>query len=138
MPSWRQVPHGQQRCGGVRPTGCCAHCDGRGGNAAMRCSRTDELPLDLRGSSCTAECCVMTRAAAIAAARRGWAVFPCRPGDKRPAIDRWEERASADPTHIETAWRDRYPRANVGIAAGPSGLVVVDLDTSEHGAQLLH
>lgn len=76
------------------------------------------------------------RAAAADAARRGWAVFPCRNGDKRPAIDRWEERASADPAHVAGAWRERWPRANVGIACGPSGLVVVDLDTPEHGGAL--
>ena len=28
----------------------------------------------------------MTREAAVAAARRGWSVFPCLPGDKRPAV----------------------------------------------------
>lgn len=73
--------------------------------------------------------------AAIAAAACGWAVFPCRPGDKRPAIDRWEDRASADPAHVAVAWRDRYRHANVGIACGPSGLVVIDLDTESHGGQ---
>lgn len=78
------------------------------------------LPLDLT-------------AAAVAAARRGWAVFPCRPGDKRPAVDRWEERASADPEHVARAWAERWPRANIGIACGPSALVVLDLDADAHG-----
>jgi hypothetical protein len=77
----------------------------------------------------------LTDAAALAA-ERGWAVFPCRPGDKRPAIDRWEERASASPAHVKAAWRDRFPASNVGVACGPSGLVVIDLDTSAHGAPL--
>lgn len=76
------------------------------------------------------------RLAAVAAAKRGWAVFPCRPRDKRPAIDRWEARASADPAHVAAAWRERWPRANVGIACGPSGLVAIDLDTPEHGGAL--
>jgi hypothetical protein len=76
------------------------------------------------------------RSAAVAAARRGWHVFPCRQDDKRPAIDRWEERASASPAHVAAAWRSRYPSANIGIAAGPSGLVVIDLDTPEHGGRL--
>jgi hypothetical protein len=75
-------------------------------------------------------------AAAVVAAERGWAVFPCRPGDKRPAIDRWEERASASPAHVGAAWRDRFPACNVGIACGPSGLVVIDLDTTAHGGSL--
>lgn len=68
--------------------------------------------------------------AAIAAARQGLAVFPCRPGDKRPAVDRWEERACSDPELVARYWpSDRH---NAGIACGPSGLVVIDLDT--HGA----
>lgn len=71
--------------------------------------------------------------AAIAAARRGWAVFPCRAGDKRPAIDRWEERATANVAHVSAAWRGRYRGFNVGIACGPSGLVGLDLDSAAHG-----
>jgi Bifunctional DNA primase/polymerase, N-terminal len=62
---------------------------------------------------------------------RGWHVFPCLPGDKRPAVDRWEQRASADPGHIVDAWSSRYAGHNIGVACGPSGLVVIDLDT--HG-----
>ena len=65
--------------------------------------------------------------AAAAAARRGWAVFPCRPGDKRPAVPDWEHRACADPDRVGRYWPS--PRHNVGLACGPSGLVVIDLDT---------
>jgi hypothetical protein len=72
--------------------------------------------------------------AAVAAARRGWAVFPCRPGDKRPAVDRWEQRACADPDIVARRWPSS--RHNIGLACGPSGLVVVDLDTAAHGADL--
>jgi len=76
----------------------------------------------------------MTRAAAVAAARGGWYVFPCRSGDKRPAVDRWEERACADPERVARYWpRGRH---NIGGACGPSGRVVVDLDTAAHGGQL--
>ncbi|GHE36725.1 hypothetical protein GCM10018785_02970 [Streptomyces longispororuber] len=80
--------------------------------------------------------------AALDAAERGWAVLPLRPGDKRPALHgedvcpgigdcagghrKWEERATIDPDRIHRAWGD-LP-FNVGIATGPSGLVVVDLD----------
>ena len=71
----------------------------------------------------------MTRDAAVAAARRGWAVFPCRPADKRPTVQAWEKRACADPELVAQYWpSDRH---NVGVACGPSGLVVVDLDA--HG-----
>lgn len=74
------------------------------------------------------------RAAAVAAASRGWAVFPCRPRDKRPACDQWERRAVSNPEQVARYWpSDRH---NVGVACGPSGLVVVDLDTAAHGGQL--
>lgn len=65
-------------------------------------------------------------------AARGWHVFPITPGAKRPpAIDRWETRASADPDQIRHWWR--HVPFSVGIATGPSGLVVVDLDTLKPG-----
>lgn len=80
--------------------------------------------------------------AALDAAGRGWHVFPLRPADKRPALHgeavcpgigdcagghrKWEDRATIDPDRIRRAWSDRP--FNVGIATGPSGLVVVDLD----------
>jgi hypothetical protein len=80
--------------------------------------------------------------AALEAADRGWHVFPLRPGTKRPALHgqaacpgvgecahghrKWEQRATTDPDRIRAAW-SRAP-FNVGIATGPSGLVVVDLD----------
>ncbi|MBQ1112721.1 bifunctional DNA primase/polymerase [Streptomyces sp. C3-3] len=81
-------------------------------------------------------------AAALQAAERGWHVFPLRPADKRPALHReavcpligdcagghrkWEDRATTDPDRIRRAWS--HGRFNIGIATGPSGLVVVDLD----------
>jgi Bifunctional DNA primase/polymerase, N-terminal len=69
------------------------------------------------------------RDAAVAAALEGLAVFPCLPRDKRPAVDRWEERACTDPERVARYWpSDRH---NVGSACGPSGRVVIDLDT--HG-----
>ncbi|MFJ3665670.1 bifunctional DNA primase/polymerase [Streptomyces sp. NPDC090106] len=80
--------------------------------------------------------------AALGAAERGWYVFPLRPGTKRPALHseqacahtgpcqsghrKWEARATTDPDRIRAAW-SRAP-FNVGIATGPSGLLVIDLD----------
>ncbi|MFD6494007.1 bifunctional DNA primase/polymerase [Streptomyces sp. NPDC060188] len=84
--------------------------------------------------------------AALAAAERGWHVFPLRPGTKRPALHgeagctrsgvcagghrKWEQRATTDPDRIRATWSTGP--FNVGIATGPSGLLVVDLDTPEH------
>ncbi|MFE2914206.1 bifunctional DNA primase/polymerase [Kitasatospora indigofera] len=66
-------------------------------------------------------------AAALDAAERGWHVFPLAPNTKRPAVTAWEQRATTDPVRIRRCWgAGPY---NVGIACGPSGLVVVDLDT---------
>ncbi|MFF0197993.1 bifunctional DNA primase/polymerase [Streptomyces anulatus] len=80
--------------------------------------------------------------AALQAAEFGWHVFPLRPADKRPALHgeavcpligdcagghrKWEDRATTNPDRIRRAWA--HGRFNIGIATGPSGLVVVDLD----------
>jgi hypothetical protein len=67
-------------------------------------------------------------------AARGWHVFPCLPGSKRPAVDRWEQRACADPGLVQRYWPG--PRHNIGVAPGPSGLVVIDLDPPDGRAHL--
>ncbi|RDD88512.1 bifunctional DNA primase/polymerase [Streptomyces parvulus] len=69
-------------------------------------------------------------AAALDAASRRWHVFPLRFGDKRPAIPAWEDRATTDPDRIARCWT--HAPYNVGIATGPSGLVVIDLDRPKH------
>lgn len=68
--------------------------------------------------------------AALDAASRDWRVFPLIPGDKRPAISEWETRATTDPDRITRAWS--VAAYNVGIATGPSGLIVIDLDKPKH------
>lgn len=65
--------------------------------------------------------------AALDAADRGWHVFPVIPGGKIPAIRDWERRATTNKRQIY-AWWANNSRKNVGIACGPSNLVVVDLD----------
>jgi hypothetical protein len=89
-------------------------------------------------------------AAALTAAGRGWSVLPLRPDGKRPAFpdhtaDRctrtdprcrvghtgWEARATTDPDRIRRAWSSRP--YGIGVACGPSGLLVVDLDQLKPG-----
>ncbi|MEV0246881.1 bifunctional DNA primase/polymerase [Nocardia sp. NPDC050712] len=71
------------------------------------------------------------REAALAAAARGWFVFPLHPGAKTPAVEHWPQQASTDPTEIR-AWWARNPACNVAIATEPSRLLVIDLDTLAH------
>jgi hypothetical protein len=64
-------------------------------------------------------------------------VFPCAKGGKPPALrgDDWQELATTDRSCIQRWWQ-RYPY-NIGIACGPSGLAVLDLDVPRNGkAQL--
>lgn len=73
-------------------------------------------------------------ASALAAAERGWHVFPLRPSDKRPAIKDWQRRATTDRRRILRCWS--AGPFNVGIACGPSRLVVIDLDVTKPGAAI--
>ena len=65
--------------------------------------------------------------AALRYAARGWAVFPCQPRGKAPATAHGVHDATCDPAQIRRWWT-RLPEANIGLACGPSGLVVMDLD----------
>jgi hypothetical protein len=65
--------------------------------------------------------------AALGLASRGWRVFPCATGTKRPALSgNWQRHATTDPARIRDWWT--YRAYNIGISCGASGLVVVDLD----------
>jgi hypothetical protein len=64
---------------------------------------------------------------ALEVASRGWHVFPCATGTKRPALrSNWQRLATTDPGRIRDWWA--YRPYNIGISCGPSGLVVIDLD----------
>ena len=66
--------------------------------------------------------------AALTAARSGLYVFPVCPFGKAPAVRGWEHAATTDPAVITAWWRARP--YNIGVATGPSRLLVVDLDTA--------
>jgi hypothetical protein len=55
---------------------------------------------------------------------------PLRPRSKVPAFTGWQEQATRDPHQIRR-WFSRSPY-NIGISAGPSNLLVIDLD-DRHG-----
>jgi DNA polymerase-1 len=89
--------------------------------------------------------------AALSCAARGWHVFPVRPRAKKPPAfpghkaedctgtdprcrgghTGWEPRATTDPGRIGRAWA--AAPYNIGVACGPSGLIVVDLDVPKPG-----
>lgn len=75
------------------------------------------------------------RAAAMRAAERGWHVFPTRPGGKEPRAGlSWPKAATGDPTVVaRCSWR---PGEGYGVAAKPSGLVIIDLDCPKPGYEL--
>jgi len=65
--------------------------------------------------------------AALSYAKRGWYVFPCVPGEKKPLTAHGFKDATRDPTAIK-GWWAATPLANIGIDCGRSKLAVVDLD----------
>ncbi|MER6678106.1 bifunctional DNA primase/polymerase [Streptomyces sp. NPDC000983] len=86
--------------------------------------------------------CLPMLASALTSAERGWPVIPLHPRAKRPAGHaerdcprtgrcagghrKPEQRATTDPNLIHATWATRP--YNVGIATGPAGLLVIDLD----------
>lgn len=68
--------------------------------------------------------------AALKYAERGWFVFPCVPRDKRPLTAQGFKEATTAPDQIR-AWWEKHPEANLAMWPGPSGLLVVDIDSAE-------
>lgn len=70
--------------------------------------------------------------AALALGQRGWYVFLLSPNSKVPhrSMTDWENKATNDPIEITELWNDN-PDCNIGLAAGPSGLCVLDFDAAK-------
>jgi Bifunctional DNA primase/polymerase, N-terminal len=69
---------------------------------------------------------------ALAYARRGWPVFPCKPGGKTPATAHGFHDATTHPAQI-TDWFARHPNRNLAIATGQPGPDVLDVDVHPSG-----
>lgn len=75
---------------------------------------------------------------ALAYASAGWHVFPISKGTTNKPRVKWGTEATTDEKKIKGWWK-AWPEDNIGIACGPSGLVVVDLDMKKgkNGRQTL-
>ena len=76
---------------------------------------------------------------ALAMARLGWWTFPLLPRDKRPdgqLAPHGCRSASCDERQLREWWTDR-PDHGIGLACGPSGLVVLDVDPRNGGDEHL-
>lgn len=69
---------------------------------------------------------------ALRYAESGLAVFPCKAHDKKPASPNGCLDATVDTTILRN-WIHKYADCNVGIATGPSNLVVLDVDQKSGG-----
>jgi len=72
-------------------------------------------------------------ARALAYARHGWPVFPCKPGRKEPDTAHGFKDATTDPGRI-AAWWTAAPGRNVAIATGAPGPDVLDVDVRPDGS----
>lgn len=86
--------------------------------------------LDHMAAPADARLLAVLRRGAILAADAGYYVFPVKPGQKIPAVEQWEHTATRNRRQLARRWQ--HTPYNIGIATGPSRLVVVDLDDG-HG-----
>lgn len=70
--------------------------------------------------------------AAIEYATRGWHVFPIQPRGKEPLTEHGVLDATDDLEKI-VEWWTQWPDANIAVATGRSGLVVIDVDPRNGG-----
>lgn len=75
------------------------------------------------------------RETALALARRGFLVFPIKPGAKAPPlIPAWQTAATSAEAQV-TSWWTQWPDANIGIHC--DGLLVIDVDPKKGGYESL-
>jgi hypothetical protein len=67
---------------------------------------------------------------ALAFASAGFHLHPCKQ-DKKPYLDSWPDKATTDIQQLRS-WADEFPGCRWGVAAGKSGLVIVDSDIKEN------
>jgi len=60
--------------------------------------------------------------------------YTCHTPGKHPRLYDWEAKATNDLEQVGRWWQ-QWPSANIGIAAGKSGLVVLDADTYKTGGE---
>ena len=65
-------------------------------------------------------------------AARGWPVFPCMPGSKRPATLHGFKDATCEGDLIRKWWLG-VPDANIGMPTGLVSVDVLDVDVRESG-----
>jgi predicted transcriptional regulator len=53
--------------------------------------------------------------------------YTCRTPGKHPRLSDWETKATREPAQV-VAWWEKWPTANIGVAAGKSGLLLFDQD----------
>lgn len=66
--------------------------------------------------------------AAETLAYKGWRVFPCEAGSKRPLVKDWPNVATTDAKQVHRWWK-RWPDASIGYPTGI--LTVVEIDGEE-------
>ena len=70
--------------------------------------------------------------AAVRLAMGGYHVFPIKAREKKPlTANGWHDATDNERQILH--WWERWPTANIGVACGPTGIAVVDVD-SKHGA----
>ncbi len=65
-------------------------------------------------------------------AETGLHIFPCWPKSKRPITTHGWQDATNDADQVAELW-GRWPDANIGLACGASGLIVIDFDSGKPG-----